>query len=66
MKELGYGADYRYAHDEQGGFAAGETYLPEGVAGQRWYEPSEFGVEARIKARLAELRALNAQARDRA
>ncbi len=59
MKDLGYGTGYRYAHEEEGAFAAGETYLPEGLTAQRWYEPSEQGVEARIKARLKELRALN-------
>jgi len=60
MKNLGYGEGYRYAHDETGAVAAGETYLPEGVTGQRWYHPTERGVEARIAERLAELRRLNA------
>lgn len=63
MKDLGYGDHYRYAHDEEGAFAAGEIYLPDGIETQRWYEPSEQGVEARIKTRLQELRALNARAR---
>ncbi|HRK57454.1 MAG TPA: replication-associated recombination protein A [Burkholderiaceae bacterium] len=62
MKGLGYGSGYRYAHDEADAFAAGEVYLPEGLSAQRWYEPSSQGVEARIKARLDELRARNAQA----
>lgn len=62
MKDLGYGDDYRYAHDEEGAFAAGETYLPDGIEDQRWYEPSEQGIEARIKVRLDELRALNQKA----
>jgi putative ATPase len=39
MKDLGYGKAYRYAHDEPGGYAAGEQYLPDGLEGQRWYEP---------------------------
>ena len=60
MKELGYGEGYRYAHDEPGAIAAGETYLPEGVAAQRWYHPSDRGAEARIAQRLDELRRLNA------
>jgi putative ATPase len=63
MKELGYGEGYRYAHDEAGGFAAGETYLPEGVAVQRWYQPTDRGFESRIRERLDELRRLNTAAR---
>ena len=63
MKELGFGRDYRYAHDEEGGFAAGANYLPEGLAEQHFYEPVPRGLELRIGERLAELRALNAQAR---
>ncbi len=62
MKQLGHGAGYRYAHDEAGGFAAGETYLPRGLEGQRFYEPVPRGLELRIGERLRELRALNAQA----
>ncbi len=63
MKELGYGSGYRYAHDEASGFAAGENYLPEGIAAQRWYRPTERGLESRIGERLAELRRLNEAAR---
>ncbi|UCG97772.1 MAG: replication-associated recombination protein A [Burkholderiales bacterium] len=63
MKELGYGTGYRYAHEEAGGFAAGETYLPEGVSAQRWYQPTERGLESRIGERLDELRRLNEAAR---
>jgi putative ATPase len=63
MKELGYGTGYRYAHDEAGGFAAGETYFPEGMAPQRWYQPTERGLESRIRERLDELRRLNEAAR---
>ena len=62
MKKLGYGEGYRYAHDEAGAVAAGETYLPEGVTGQRWYQPTNRGAEARIADRLDELRRLNATA----
>src|SRR5512134_2356824 len=62
MKDLGYGEGYRYAHDEADGFAAGETYLPDGVEGGPWYRPTDHGVEARIAARLEELRRLNAAA----
>jgi len=63
MKELGYGGGYRYAHDEAGGFAAGETYLPEGMEPQRWYRPTGRGLESRIGERLEELRRLNEAAR---
>lgn len=59
MKDLGYGDGYRYAHDEAGAVAAGEKYLPEGVAAQRWYQPTDRGVEARIGERLEELRRLS-------
>lgn len=55
MKAWGYGQGYRYPHDD-GGHAEGETYLPEALAGARFYEPTEAGVEARIKQRLARLR----------
>ena len=59
MKELGYGGGYRYAHDEAGGFAAGESYLPEGIADQHWYAPTDRGLESRIRERLDELKRLN-------
>ncbi|RZL63582.1 MAG: replication-associated recombination protein A [Variovorax sp.] len=64
MKELDYGKGYRYAHDEEGGFAAGERYLPEGLEGQVFYEPVERGLEIRIAEKLRELRKIN-QRRDR-
>jgi putative ATPase len=63
MKEIGYGHGYRYAHDEAGGFAAGETYLPDGVPARQWYRPTERGLEGRIRDRLDELRRLNEAAR---
>jgi putative ATPase len=56
MKDLGYGRDYRYAHDESDAYAAGENYLPEGLDERQFYEPTERGLEAKIRARLAELR----------
>ena len=59
MKELGYGRTYRYAHDEPGAFAAGESYLPEGVQSPGWYRPTDRGLEARIAQRLQELHRLN-------
>ena len=62
MTELGYGREYRYAHDEAGGFAAGVNYLPEGLEQQRFYLPVARGLELRIGERLAELRRLNEEA----
>jgi putative ATPase len=59
MKELGYGKAYRYAHDEPNAYAAGEQYLPDGLEGQRWYEPVPRGLELRIANKLAELRRLD-------
>ncbi len=59
MKDLGYGRDYRYAHDEEGGFAAGENYFPEGMKPPRFYRPVERGLEIRIAEKLRELRARN-------
>ena len=56
MKQLGYGRDYRYAHDEEGAYAAGENYLPEGMPPIEWYRPSERGLEATLRERIAELR----------
>ncbi len=64
MKDLGYGAGYRYAHDEPEGYAAGERYFPEGLAAQRFYEPRDQGVEARIRERLAQLRSRDAKRKD--
>lgn len=62
MKELGYGHEYRYAHDEPHAYAAGETYLPEGMAEPRWYEPVPRGIEAKIAEKLAWLRGLDEDA----
>jgi putative ATPase len=59
MKDLGYGKEYRYAHDEEGGFAAGEDYFPEGMKAPVFYRPVERGLEIRIAEKLRELRALN-------
>ncbi|MDD9938796.1 MAG: replication-associated recombination protein A [Myxococcales bacterium] len=55
MKAWGYGDGYRYPHDE-GGYAEGETYLPEALEGRRYYEPGDAGFEARIRERLEGLR----------
>jgi putative ATPase len=57
MKGLGYGDGYRYAHDEEGGFAAGEDYFPEEMAPRRYYEPPPRGLELKIGEKLDALRA---------
>jgi putative ATPase len=56
MKQLEYGKGYRYAHDEEEGVARGMDCLPPAHAGRRFYEPTERGLEARIKTRLEEIR----------
>ena len=63
MKGLGHGAGYRYAHDETGGFAAGEDYLPDGLPQRTFYQPVPRGLELRIGERLADLRQQNRAAR---
>ena len=59
MKELDYGKGYRYAHDEDNGYAAGEVYLPDALAGTTFYEPVERGLEIKIKQKLDYLRGLD-------
>ena len=59
MKDLDYGREYRYAHDEEGGFAAGERYWPDDMETPRFYQPVPRGLELRIGERLQELRRLN-------
>lgn len=66
MKELGHGHAYRYAHDEPHAYAAGESYLPEGMQAPGWYQPVPRGLEARIAEKLAHLRQLDAEAKSRA
>ena len=62
MKELGYGHEYRYAHDEPHAYAAGETYLPDGMPEPGWYAPVPRGLEAKIGEKLAWLRSLDDEA----
>jgi putative ATPase len=62
MKELDYGKDYRYAHDESEGYAAGENYFPEGMPALEWYRPVERGLEIKIGEKLAHLRQLDRDA----
>lgn len=59
MKELGHGKEYRYAHDEPHAYAAGESYLPDGMPEPRWYEPVDRGLESQIAEKMAFLRKLD-------
>ncbi len=59
MKTLDYGKGYRYAHDEEGGFAAGENYLPEGMPAPGFYRPVDRGLEMKIAEKMANLREIN-------
>ena len=62
LKDEGYGAGYRYAHDEPDAFAAGVQYFPDDVAPTQFYEPTDRGLEGAIKEKLDRLRAMNRQA----
>ena len=59
MKDLDYGKDYRYAHNEEGGYAPGESYLPEELGGKTYYQPTDRGLEKKISEKLAYLRSLD-------
>ena len=61
MKELGYGKEYRYAHNEPDAYARGEVYFPEELAGTEYYHPVDRGLESKIKQKLAHLKALDKQ-----
>ena len=63
MKNLGHGSGYRYAHDEEDGFAAGEDYFPEDMDPVKYYHPVPRGLEQKIADKLKRLRKLNAEAR---
>ena len=65
MKELGHGEGYRYDHDEQGAFAAGQAYFPEGMPEKNYYNPVDRGLEQRIAEKLKRLRSMNREARTR-
>ena len=62
MKQLDYGKGYRYAHDEQEGYAAGETYFPDDMPEVSFYQPTDHGLEAKIAEKLAQLRELDEKA----
>jgi putative ATPase len=59
MKQLDYGKNYRYAHDESDGYAAGENYFPEGMQAKQYYKPVDRGLEQSIAAKLKKLRELD-------
>ncbi len=63
MKSMDYGAEYRYAHDEPGAYAAGEKYLPEELADETYYQPVDRGLELKIKEKLAHFRELDRQSK---
>lgn len=59
MKEQGYGAEYRYSHDEPGAFSPGQQYFPEGMEEKIWYRPTNRGLEIKLRERLSHLEQLN-------
>ena len=63
MKELGYGHDYRYAHDEPEAYAAGEQYFPDGIEARQYYQPVERGLEIQIAEKLRHLQELDVKYR---
>jgi putative ATPase len=65
MKQLDYGKDYRYAHDEAGGYAAGENYFPDSMPAVSFYEPTGRGLEAKISEKLAHLHQLDEAAKNK-
>ena len=64
MKEIGYGKGYRYAHDEPGGYAAGERYFPDDMPDRRYYVPVTRGLEIKIGEALAARRARDSKVQD--
>jgi putative ATPase len=65
MQQLGHGEHYRYAHDEENAFAAGETYFPDEMDEKLYYQPVQRGLEIKIAEKLAGLRELNRKNRTR-
>ncbi|GHU19390.1 recombination factor protein RarA [Betaproteobacteria bacterium] len=66
MRELDYGKNYRYAHDEAGAYAAGENYFPENMPAVEWYQPVDRGLESKIREKLTRLRELDREALQKA
>jgi putative ATPase len=64
MKDLDYGKDYRYAHNEEGAYAAGEKYLPQEIEDKQYYFPTERGLEGKIAEKMAYLRSLDRQKKE--
>jgi putative ATPase len=64
MKDLDYGKDYRYAHNEKGAYAPGEKYLPEAIEDKQYYFPTERGLEGKIAEKMAYLRSLDQQKKE--
>jgi len=64
MKQMGYGAEYRYAHDEPDAFTPGQSYFPDEVKPRRWYEPNARGLEVKLGEKLSWLRSLDDQANE--
>ena len=64
MKDLNYGKDYRYAHNEEGAYAAGEKYLPQEIEDKQYYFPTERGLEGKIAEKMAYLRSLDRQKKE--
>ena len=65
MKDLDYGKDYRYAHNEEGAYAPGEKYLPEAIEDKQYYFPTERGLEGKIAEKMAYLRSLDQQKKEK-
>ena len=65
MKELGHGQTYRYAYDEPDAYAAGETYLPDGMPEPHWYQPAPRGLEIKIAEKMACLKRLDEEAKNK-
>ena len=63
MQELGYGKTYRYAHNEPNAYAAGETYLPDGMAEPEWYQPTDRGLEIQVREKMKMLKELDRNAK---
>jgi putative ATPase len=65
MKQLQYGKDYRYAHNEEGGYAAAENYFPEEITDKQYYFPTDRGLEVKIAEKLNHLRSLDLQNKEK-
>jgi len=65
MKQLDYGKDYRYAHNEEGGYAAGENYMPQEMGNKQYYFPTDRGLEVKIAEKLNHLRSLDKQKKEK-